>query len=293
MFNQHNVVFDLSNIAFATRHAKLGEAKSMRQKQKDADIFLFKETLEYVISLAHRLDATNVVITAESKVGNWRKQMYPEYKGTRDRSDFYLEDVVKAIDMVYDFLKDNTAATCLRIANAEADDIIAVWCQETNIDTTICSGDTDFVQLLKNPKVKLYSPQQKKYRESESPEFDLFLKCIRGDTSDNIRSAYPRVRETKLREAFSDPLKMLNMLETVICESKVNDVYEFNRTLIDLTQQPQSIRDGIMQSISEYTASKYSELGIMKKLNDIGLVRFTDMFSGKDKPFKRQASILA
>lgn len=292
MFNPHNVICDLSNLAFSIRHAKLGEAKSMRQKQKDADLLIFKETLEFIIKLANTHEATSVIVAAESKSGNWRKQLYPEYKGTRDRTDFYLEDVIKAIDMVFDFLRDNTSATCLRVADAEADDIIAVWTQNTDIDTTIISGDTDFVQLLANPKIKLYSPQQKKFRDSEDPKFDLFLKCIRGDNSDNIRSAYPRVRETKLREAYTDPLKMLNIMETVVGESKVSEVYDFNKQLIDLTQQPQHLRDGILQTIREYQPAKYSEFSVMRKISDMGIVRHTDIFVGKDKPFKKQAKLI-
>lgn len=283
----HNIVIDLSNIVFATRHAKVQDAKSVRQKQPDIDLFIFKETLETIINTAHKFEATGVIIAADSKTGNWRKGIYPEYKGTRDKSDFYFEDTVRAGNMVYEFLRDNTAATCLQVSGAEADDIIAVWTQLTNVDTTIISSDTDFVQLIKS-NVKLYAPAQKKYRESEDPAYDLFLKCIRGDTGDNIRSAYPRVRETKLKEAYTDPLKMLNIMETIVGETKVGEVYAFNKSLIDLTLQPQEIRDAIIRSIDEYISGKYSELGVMKKINDIGLVRFTEMFKGKDKAFKRK-----
>jgi hypothetical protein len=89
---------------------------------------------------------------------------------------------------------------------------------------------------------------------------------MRGDSSDNVFSAYPVVREkgTKnkvgLTEAYADRHKQgFNwnnmMLQRWVdhneVEHRVKDDYERNRVLIDLTAQPQEIKDAVDARIKE------------------------------------------
>jgi hypothetical protein len=97
------------------------------------------------------------------------------------------------------------------------------------------------------------------------PQWLLFEKCMRGDTSDNIFSAYPGVREkgTKnkvgLREAFGDrESKGYNWNNMMLqrwsdhegVEHRVKEDYERNRLLCDLTAQPEDIRKLIVDTIN-------------------------------------------
>ncbi len=41
-------------------------------------------------------------------------------------------------------------------------------------------------------------------KSAPDPEWLLFEKCMRGDSSDNVFSAFPKVRTTKLKDAFQD-----------------------------------------------------------------------------------------
>ena len=99
----------------------------------------------------------------------------------------------------------------------------------------------------------------------------LFEKCMRGDTSDNVFSAYPGVRKkgTKnkvgLIEAFADKdTKGFNwnnmMLQRWVDhngdEHRVLDDYTRNVTLCDLTAQPSEIRNIINQTIADNSNSK-------------------------------------
>jgi len=92
------------------------------------------------------------------------------------------------------------------------------------------------------------------------------MKCMRGDSSDNVFSAYPGVREkgTKnkvgLTEAYADRNKQgfhwnNMMLQRWVdhneVEHRVKDDYERNRVLIDLTAQPQEIKDLVDARIKE------------------------------------------
>jgi hypothetical protein len=89
------------------------------------------------------------------------------------------------------------------------------------------------------------------------PKYILFLKCVRGDPTDNVFSAYPGVRElgTKskigIKDAYDDRDKQgFNWNNFMLqrwtdhndVEHKVLDDYQRNRTLIDLSAQPENIR---------------------------------------------------
>lgn len=185
------------------------------------------------------------------------------------------------------FLKDFTNVTVLDAESIEADDFVARWVQLHDDDAfthVIISGDGDFKQLV-NKNVELFNPltpntlytvdgififdgkktskkltvqkhdqpwkvkMNKKTGQPETfePEWELFKKCIRGDPSDNIKSAFPRVRETKMREAWEDKggLEWNNFINEMWgpedARQSVRKRYDLNRKLIDLTQQPEHI----------------------------------------------------
>jgi len=100
----------------------------------------------------------------------------------------------------------------------------------------------------------------------------LFEKCIRGDTSDNVFSAYPKVRKNKLEEAFTDRankgfawnnLMLQRWVDHNGVEHRVLEDYERNRRLIDLTQQPEDIKNIIKETISTNAVAKeVTQVGI-------------------------------
>ena len=106
----------------------------------------------------------------------------------------------------------------------------------------------------------------KQAKACPDPAWLLFEKCMRGDSSDNVFSAYPGVREkgTKnkvgLREAFGDRdrqgynwnnMMLQRWLDPDGIEHRVLDDYERNRTLIDLTAQPTEIKQQVDSAIAE------------------------------------------
>jgi len=99
----------------------------------------------------------------------------------------------------------------------------------------------------------------------------LFLKCIRGDAGDNVFSAYPGapIKGSKnrvgLTEAFEDRDKKGYSWNNLMLqrwsdhneqEHKVLDDYERNRTLIDLTCQPDEMKATIDAAILEQISHK-------------------------------------
>ena len=99
----------------------------------------------------------------------------------------------------------------------------------------------------------------------------LFLKCIRGDAGDNVFSAYPGapIKGSKnrvgLTEAFEDRdkkgynwnnLMLQRWIDHEGVEQKVLDNYERNRTLVDLTAQPDEVKAAVDAAIREQISHK-------------------------------------
>jgi len=280
-----NLLVDANNFVFSLRHTKL---KPGGAKQKFVKEFLFLESLSSLIKHAKMLKADSIVICSDSaKV--WRRDIYPDYKANHTGSidDIYFSDTIDATNMLTWFLKNLTASYTLSHPRCEADDVIAVWCQESrNVENVILSTDKDFIQLI-DERTTLYSPVQAVFRETEDAGFDLFVKCIRGDAGDNVRSSFPRVRMDRLKKAWDDDLEMLNLLETVRPDGvKVGDALSQNISLIDLSQQPDYIRDGILLEIESFVPNSFSLVKAMKFLGDNHLKERRDILDGSERIFR-------
>jgi hypothetical protein len=126
---------------------------------------------------------------------------------------------------------------------------------------------------------RVVDKKTKEVKPAPDPEWLLFEKCMRGDTSDNVFSAYPGVREkgTKnkvgLREAFADRnskgynwnnLMLQKWTDHEGVEHRVLDDYNRNKLLCDLTAQPAEIKQIISDVINaeEHTTKNVSQVGI-------------------------------
>jgi len=251
-------------------------------------------TLASVNQVVRKFGADHVVFCLEGR--SWRKDHYEPYKKNRVVDALSQTETEKEEnEMFWDtyekfttFLKEKTNVSVLRHERAEADDMIARFIHLHPNDTHyIISSDTDYVQLISD-NVHQYNGitnqfitlegyhddkgrliVDKKTKEPKllgDPQWHLFMKCMRGDSSDNVFSAYPGVREkgsknkVGLTEAYADRHKMgFNwnnmMLQRWVdhneVEHRVKDDYERNRVLIDLTAQPQEIKDLVDARIKE------------------------------------------
>lgn len=286
----HNLIVDVNNIVFSTKHGRLRPVKSASKKEKFAKESIFIYTLKSILFIARKLKVHSIVLMRDSP-NIWRKDIYPDYKAnhTDHAEDFYYHDAIEAADMLCDFFRDYTCSWVFSYKRAEADDLIGVWCQESDgVDNTILSSDRDFIQLI-DERTKLYSAPQDTFRETEDASYDLFVKCIRGDSGDNIRSAYPKVRETVLKAAWNDSVSMLNLVETTLPDGrKVGHELDRNISLIDLTQQPYHIRTGIENMFKTHIdTTTYSQLKAMKFFVDNSLRESCEVLEGLDRVLKK------
>ena len=240
-------------------------------------------------------DGNHIVLCLEGR--SWRKDFYEPYKANRrvimdSRSVREQEDdelYFEAYDDMIKFFSEKTNVSVVRCESAEADDMIATWIQQHPDDNHfIVSTDSDFYQLLA-PNVTQYNgttdqvvtlegwkdlksgeevidKKTKAPKTPIEPEWVLFEKCVRGDSSDNVFSAYPGARlkgtknKTGMREAFDDResggynfnnFMLQRWVDHEGDEHRVRNDYERNRILIDLTMQPDEIKELCIQRMNE------------------------------------------
>ena len=268
------LLVDAANMFFRARHVVRGD--DAETKVGMAYHIMFNS----INKVWRDFKGSHVVICLEGR--SWRKDVYEGYKRNRQDARAALsqkeaeEDQIfwQAFDELKDYLSAKTNCTVLRHERCEADDFIARWIQNHPKDNhVIVSSDTDFYQLLA-PNVRQYNGITKNlitiegiFDEKGRPILDkktkeplavpdpawlLFEKCMRGDSTDNIFSAFPGVRErgTKnkvgLREAFADRnnkgfnwnnMMLQRWVDHEGTEHRVRDRYLLNKRLIDLTEQ--------------------------------------------------------
>ena len=255
-------------------------------------------TLCGIKSMYQKFNPDHVIFCAEGR--SWRKDMDTSYKANRaeamnSKSDAEKEEMKLFFDMQNDFIsfiKEKTNASLLQDEMCEADDMIAGWIQNHPDDMhIIISTDTDFIQLL-SENVQQYNPVQDRLstiygilnskgkiaKDSKGnslaipePEYELFYKCIRGDTGDNVFPAFPGVREngTKnkigIRQAFDDRHKKGFNWNSFMnsrwqhhdgSERIVKEEYAKNVVLVDLTKQPDFIKERINNKVNEAKEKK-------------------------------------
>lgn len=318
------ILVDTANTFFRARHVVRG---SLEDK-----IGMSLHTVLGSVRKAWRdFNGSHVVFCLEGR--SWRKDYYEPYKRQRSEARAALspkdaeEDKVfwETFDQFKEFVINKTNSTVLHHPQLEADDLIAGWIRNHPFDQhVIISTDGDFAQLIA-PNVKQYNgvmevttthegyfdakgrpvvdKKTKEVKPPPDPEWLLFEKCMRGDPSDNIFSAYPGVREkgTKnkvgLREAFSDRkgkgyswnnLMLQKWIDHEGVEHQVLDDYNRNKLLCDLNAQPNNIKEiinGVILSQS-HKDKNISQVGIrlLKFCTEFSLQKISEQIQSYAEP---------
>lgn len=224
-----------------------------------------------------------------------------------------------------DFIDTHTNCTVLQNEICEADDFVARFIQTHKNDKhIIVSGDTDFIQLVDDntyiydgvkeiviKKDGIYNEKDKKMHftvkgdtkikvgkaikageeevyDPEWIEWALFLKFVRGDSSDNVFSSYPNASTKKIRRAFEDRhdqgYEWNNFMnhrwrDHNDDDQRVKNCYNRNRELIDLTMQPDEIKQVMDETLAETLMSKENKkigLQFLKFAGKYELTRIAD-----------------
>ena len=282
-----HILVDTANMFFRARHVVRGDSI-------DTKIGMAMHIMFNSINNAWKdFDSSQVVFGMEGR--SWRKDVYETYKRNRKvtadartpKEKEEDEAFWKAFDELYEYLENKSNCTILQHQQCEADDFIARWIKNHPKDKhVIISSDSDFYQLIadnvsqyngimnqhitvdgvfndKNQPV--HDKKTGEQKQIGDPQYLLFEKCIRGDSSDNIFSAFPGARKkgTKnkigMLEAYADRTNkgftwnnfmLQRWVDHENVEHRVLEDYHRNKTLIDLTAQPDDIKAVLDETIT-------------------------------------------
>lgn len=318
------IILDMANTFFRSRHVVRGDI--------DTKVGMAMHiTLSSIKKAWQDFNGTHIVIALEGR--SWRKDFYEPYKRNRKETRDAMTAKEQEEDRVFweifdefkDFVTNKTNCTVLQHPQLEADDLIAGWIQQhPGANHVIISTDGDFAQLIA-PNVKQYNgvsnttithegyfddkgkpvvdKKTKEPKPAPDPQWLLFEKCMRGDTSDNVFSAYPGVRKkgTKnkvgLIEAFEDKknkgfnwnnLMLQRWVDHKGIEHRVLDDYNRNVTLCDLTAQPDWVKEIIDTTISNVEPKEVNQVGmrLMKFCAKWDLQRIADQAQSFAEPLQ-------
>jgi hypothetical protein len=319
------ILVDTANTFFRARHVVRG----------DADIKIgmaLHITFNSIKKAWQDFEGKHVVFCLEGR--SWRKDYYKPYKANRAETRAAMtvkeqeEDKLfwETFDTFKDFVINKTNCTVLQHKQLEADDLIAGFITAHPDDNhVIISTDSDFHQLIA-PNVKQYNgvaetltthegifdKKGKMVKDTKTglpkdipnPDWILFEKCMRGDSSDNVFSAYPKVRKNKLEEAFKDRsnkgfawnnLMLQRWVDHEGQEHRVLDDYERNKQLIDLKAQPDDIKTIIKDIIATNAQPKMvDQVGIrlLKFCQLYDMKRMVDSIQSYAEPFQAKYKIV-
>jgi len=262
------LLVDFGHLSSRMVHTAIHLSKPSKKDGKyvtaDFQSMLFHMVLNSLRFSMKRFKSDEVVIFLDG-FGSWRKDVYPEYKGNRDKSesDINWETLYVVLNELTDTMKEAFPFKVIGLDKTEADDGIAVIAKEYSpiYNVTILSEDKDFFQLLKHRGVKQYRPIKKDFvsmTPEEAEDYAILHRCL-GDAVDNI----PNI---KSRTAFSP---------TFISYLKENEIYT--------TSVPEFLKLSISEKLmSDFTVFKKITAGKKKgQMSDIKDIYKTVPFGEK------------
>jgi len=206
---------------------------------------------------------------------NWRFDAFPNYKfkrkDARKESKMDWNELFRITNMVLDEIRENFPYKVIEHERCEADDIIAVLCEDTqefgkNEPVVIVSSDKDFVQLQKYDNINQFSPMKKRFIKEETPRRQLMELIMKGDQADGIPNVLSvddcfveGIRQTPLRK---------NILDDLIKDPKSHgeEIYRNylrNKKLIDLSETPETVKQEIIYNYESQKPAKQNVLNYL------------------------------
>ena len=275
------ILFDISNLLYRTFFANKSEDdttigglahhmalttlnKYYKAFSPDKCIMVFDRS-----SWRKEYTSSDLCISKKPYKGNRRQKMTKKEKEKYERFMSHLSEFE-------DIMREHTSVVCLAGNKLEADDLIAVFVQiHPNDEIIIISGDGDMIQLLDHNNIQLINPATGKQKTLDEWNGDknlfMFEKCLRGDMGDNVQSAYPRIRKTRIKKAYQDPFERVSLMNEFWTDIHGNEflvkhLFQENELLMDLTKQPEPIRKLAKSTIEEEMkkSKKYSHFHFLR-----------------------------
>ena len=260
------ILVDYNQISISNLMAEMN-----KRKTDDIDFDLVRHMiLSTILSYRTRWgeEYGEIVIACDNR-RYWRREVFPNYKAsrkkTREDSGYDWNTIFDCLGQVKSELDEFMPYPVIDVTGAEADDVIGTLAEysqlnDLNQDTLfdipkpflIISADHDFQQLQKWENVKQWSPIRKKFVEiTSTPQEILMEHIISGDKGDGV----PNILSDD--DVFVSGKRQRPIRKNLIAEWKTQKPEEWvtgdmvegyirNRTMVDLSQTPQNIKDEIV-----------------------------------------------
>ena len=200
----------------------------------------------------------------------WRREYYQHYKAgrkkAREASDLDWGLIFDTLSEMRDDIAKYFPYKVLHIERCEADDIIAALSkyaqenelimeglEETSQKILIVSSDNDFKQLQLYPKVKQWSPMQKKYVNATQREIIEYKieHIVKGDAGDGIPNILSKddVFVSGERQKPMSAKRLKEFIDNGFIACKTDDErrnWQRNITLVDFDHIPDDVRQEIV-----------------------------------------------
>lgn len=260
------IIFDYNAIALAAIMAnKVVEPNLARH--------MILNTIRMYRQKFPKKDYGDTIIACDAS-GNWRKEVFPQYKAnrkkSRDASSFDWDAAFEILNEVREELRNNFPYKLIQINGCEADDIIGTLAYNTQEfgqfeNVVIISNDHDFAQLQVMDNVKQFGPLQKKFIVEKNPKLKLLTHIFKGDAGDGVPNVLSGdnvfvegVRQTPLSQKKMDAMiKDLDDGELLYAASWYRN-YQRNQRLVDLKYTPDHLRKEILTAFEKEPIGKGS-----------------------------------
>lgn len=197
-----------------------------------------------ILLALHREDKPDYLIFTLDSRSKARMELYPEYKGTRDR----MPDNLKIQESIIMEMLRIMGIQHLKVDGYEADDVIGTLVtdlgKDQENDIYILSGDKDLYQFI-NGNVAIYDTMKHKiYHEAEArekfsvdPKHIVDYLAICGDTSDNIPGIPgfgPKKAEALINE-YGTLENIYDHIENIT--GKTREILETNREIAFVSKE--------------------------------------------------------
>jgi DNA polymerase-1 len=247
-------------------------------------------TLNMIFSIIKKYDPENIVIAFDAGGGNFRHEMYEEYKATRNKMDDELRVQFGVIKEILDYW----GIKKLEIKKVEADDsmgTLAKQAERAGYEVVIATSDKDMKQLVTENILILDTkdPKQKEPfgikgvfdKEGVYPENITDKLALMGDKSDNIPGVAGVGEKTAIRlindygsaiAVYENLDKEKESLRNKLIESEEDFYLSTELVLID-TEVPLEVFEKYNQvdMNRESLANALYNYGLKKLIKSVGL----------------------
>lgn len=260
------ILIDYSQVILANLFVGIGNHTNSEIDEDTLRAMFLNSIRKY--RLQFKEEYGEIVLCVDDKY-SWRRDLFPYYKASRrksrEESELNWEELFKHINAVKEDIIEHFPYQVIQAKGAEADDIIGcviheygtpMWDGESE-KFLILSSDKDYIQLHEYANVDQYAPVQKMYVRHSNPSQYLTEHVIKGDRGDGVPNILSPDNVFMIGERqkaiTAKRLEEYSKGYDTFTDEEVKRRYLRNKTLIDLSQTPEHIREDIL---SQYTTEK-------------------------------------